>query len=101
MLTKGINFQNFKIKKNIQKIKQDLKNLINENSTVINSLSSSYKYSYNKKFIKKYNSSNKVRIFGMGGSTLGTQAIYDFLKEKIKKKFVFIDNLYPSRKKKK
>ena len=100
MLTKGINFQNFKIKKNIQKIKQDLKNLINENSTVINSLSSSYKYSYNKKFIKKYNSSNKVRIFGMGGSTLGTQAIYDFLKEKIKKKFVFIDNLYPSRKKK-
>ena len=99
MLTKGINFQNFKIKKNIQKIKQDLKNLINENSTVINSLSSSYKYSYNKKFIKKYNSSNKVRIFGMGGSTLGTQAIYDFLKEKIKKKFVFIDNLSPSRKK--
>ena len=100
MLTKGINFQNFKIKKNIQKIKQDLKNLINENSAVINSLSSSYKYSYNKKFIKKYNSTSKVRIFGMGGSTLGTQAIYDFLKEKIKKKFIFIDNLYPSRKKK-
>ena len=101
MLTKGINFQNFKIKKNIQKIKKDLKNLINENSAVINSLSSSYKYSYNKKFIKKkYNSTNKVRIFGMGGSTLGTQAIYDFLKEKIKKKFIFIDNLYPSRKKK-
>ena len=101
MLTKGINFQNFKIKKNIQKIKKDIKNLINENSAVINSLSSSYKYSYNKKFIKKkYNSTNKVRIFGMGGSTLGTQAIYDFLKEKIKKKFIFIDNLYPSRKKK-
>ena len=48
-------------------------------------MSSSYKYSYNKKFIKKYNSTNKVRIFGMGGSTLGTQAIYDFLKEKLKK----------------
>ena len=28
----------------------------------------------------------------MGGSTLGAQAIYDFLK-KIKKKFSFIDNL--------
>ena len=32
----------------------------------------------------------------MGGSTLGTQAIYNFLKHKIKKKFYFIDNLNPS-----
>ena len=29
----------------------------------------------------------------MGGSTLGTQAIYNFLNKKIKKKFHFIDNL--------
>jgi glucose-6-phosphate isomerase len=29
----------------------------------------------------------------MGGSTLGTQAIYNFLEKKIKKKFSFIDNL--------
>jgi len=31
----------------------------------------------------------------MGGSTLGSQAIYDFLKKKIKKNFIFIDNLLP------
>ena len=36
----------------------------------------------------------------MGGSTLGAQAIYDFLKPKIKKNFEFIDNLQPIRKKK-
>ena len=30
----------------------------------------------------------------MGGSTLGSQAIYDFLRKKIKKKFHFIDNLH-------
>ena len=29
----------------------------------------------------------------MGGSILGTQAIYDFLKKKINKRFFFIDNL--------
>jgi glucose-6-phosphate isomerase len=29
----------------------------------------------------------------MGGSSLGAQAIYDFLKHKIKKRFFFIDNL--------
>ena len=37
----------------------------------------------------------------MGGSILGTQAIYDFLKHKIKKNFLFIDNLQNSIKKKK
>ncbi len=29
----------------------------------------------------------------MGGSTLGSQSIYDFLRHKIKKKFIFNDNL--------
>ena len=37
----------------------------------------------------------------MGGSILGAEAIYQFLKFKIKKKFVFIDNLNPVIKKKK
>ncbi len=31
----------------------------------------------------------------MGGSTLGAEAIYQFLKHKIKKKFIFINNLNP------
>jgi glucose-6-phosphate isomerase len=29
----------------------------------------------------------------MGGSILGAKAIFDFLKHKINKKFIFIDNL--------
>ena len=35
----------------------------------------------------------------MGGSTLGTQTIYEFLNHKIKKKFLFIDNLQNKQKK--
>ena len=31
----------------------------------------------------------------MGGSILGSQAIYQFLNDKIKKKFYFINNLQP------
>ena len=34
----------------------------------------------------------------MGGSSLGAHAIYDFLKNKIKKNFLFIDNLQASKK---
>ena len=29
----------------------------------------------------------------MGGSILGAEAIYDFLKKKIKKKIIFVNNL--------
>ena len=29
----------------------------------------------------------------MGGSILGSEAIYRFLNEKIKKKFIFVDNI--------
>ena len=37
----------------------------------------------------------------MGGSILGTQAIYDFLNDKINKKFSFVNNLHPQNKKNK
>ena len=37
----------------------------------------------------------------MGGSILGTQSIYEFLKNKIKKNFLFIDNLQNYKKKEK
>ena len=93
MLTSNINFKNFKIKKNTQKIKIKLKKLLQENNEVIRSLRKTYKNSYNRKLINKYNKGLNYRIIGMGGSTLGTQTIYDFLRKKIKKNFSFIDNL--------
>ena len=34
----------------------------------------------------------------MGGSILGTKTIYDFLKHKIKKNFLFVDNLQNNQK---
>ena len=93
MLTAGINFKNFKKKTNILKIKKKLKLIINEKNQTIESLTKKYKNSFNRKILKKYRSSLDYRIIGMGGSILGAQAIYQFLKHKIKKKFVFVDNL--------
>ena len=63
------------------------------------SLGSSYNYSYKHRYLKKFKNSINIRIIGMGGSILGAQAIYDFLKHKIKKKFTFVDNLISSQKK--
>ena len=93
MLTPRINFKNFQVKKNSKVIKKDINYLLNLNNDLINSLKKNYKFSYKKKLIHKYKKFSNVRVFGMGGSILGTQAIYDFLKHKIKKNFYFINNL--------
>ena len=93
MLTKNLTFENFVNKKVNLKLKNYLKELISSKSEVINSLSRSYKYSYSKKLIKKLNGYKDIRIFGMGGSSLGAMAIYDFLKHKINKNFYFLTNL--------
>ena len=93
MLTKNLIFENFVNKKVNLKLKSYLKQLISSKNEVINSLSKGYKYSYTKKSIKKLKGYKDIRIFGMGGSSLGTLAIYDFLKHKINKNFYFLTNL--------
>ncbi len=93
MLTGNINFKNFKTKKNTKKVKKILKKLLQEDNEIIKSLRKSYRNSYHRKLVNKYSKALNYRIIGMGGSTLGAQTIYDFLRKKIKKKFSFIDNL--------
>ncbi len=96
MITSGINFKNFNfIKKKSALIKKKLKQVLKENNAVIQSLQKNYKDSFSVKHIRKYRDFSNIRIIGMGGSSLGTQAIYDFLKLKIKKNFFFINNLQP------
>ncbi|WP_435089974.1 glucose-6-phosphate isomerase [Candidatus Pelagibacter bacterium nBUS_30] len=94
MLTSEIKFSNFKYKIKNTKIKKNLFDLIKKKNQIIESLGKNYKSSFNKKKLKKIKQSNNFRIIGMGGSSLGSHAIYDFLKDKIKKNFVFIDNLH-------
>ena len=95
MLTSSISFVNFKKKIKYTKVKKNLKLIIdNKNQNqVIKSLSKNYKYSFKKKKLDKYRKFSNFRVIGMGGSILGTQSIYEFLKNRIKKKFLFIDNL--------
>jgi len=93
MLTTGINFTNFKIKKKLPVVKKNLTSILKKKNEVLNSLSQDYKSSFNKNFLHKYKKSDNYRIIGMGGSTLGAQTIYDFLNNRIKKNFIFTDNL--------
>ena len=97
MLTKNIKFKNFIEKKNI-KTNKILTNFIKDSSflkkyPLLNSLTKKFQYNYQKKNIKKHKSYSEVNLIGMGGSMLGAEAIYDFLKHKVKKKFFFYNNL--------
>ncbi len=94
MLTSNINFKNFKINKNKNKIKFQNKKWFKK-IKLLKSLQSNYEYSYSRKQLKKIRKNKNFRLIGMGGSTLGAEAIYQFLNHKVKKKFIFINNLNP------
>ena len=96
MLTPRIKFINFQIAKN-KKIKIlsnffKIKNLISKYKFLI-SLTSFYKYGYSKKLVKNLKKNSVFRIIGMGGSILGAETIYQFLRNYTNKEFIFINNL--------
>ena len=95
MLTKNIKFLNFRTEGKKKLIEKQLISKFNyySNHKLIKSFSKYYTYSFEKKKIQKYKKFNNFNIIGMGGSSLGAKAIYNFLKNKIKKKFIFIDNI--------
>ena len=95
MLTSGIYFKNFKKNKktNSSQVKKKLLLLFKEKNHILDSLKKNYKDSFSKKIINKYKKYSTFKVIGMGGSTLGTQTIYEFFKDIVKKDFVFIDNL--------
>ena len=93
MITKNFSFKNFQVKKNNKSLRKYFKQLIVSKNEIIKSLTSNYNYSYTKQKLAKFQKCKNIRIFGMGGSSLGANAIYDFLKYKIKKDFYFLSNL--------
>ena len=96
MFSKNIKLENFKNPKIKKNLKFYFKNLIkkkNDKRNLINSFTKSYLYSFSKNQIKSYKKFNIYEIYGMGGSSLGAHAIYDYIKPNIKKKFYFYDNL--------
>ena len=96
MFSKNIIFKNFQQRKNIKvekKIKKILKKELISSDPLLNSFNKSYKYSYKKDILKKYKKFDTINLIGMGCSILCTEAIYDFLNFKIKKKINFYNNL--------
>ena len=99
MLTSNIRLINFKkIKNKIFKNKLKKFKKINfvAEYPLLETLTKNYKYSYSKSDINKFKKNSTIRLIGMGGSILGAETIYQFLNHKIKKKFIFLNNLKPN-----
>ena len=101
MLSKNIFFKNeLKLKKKIKltkiikkkflKLRQDY---LTNKIPLLKTYEKSYYIKKNNTFLNKIKKNNSFNIVGMGGSILGSKSIYSFLKHKIKKNFIFFDNL--------
>jgi len=92
-ISTSISYDGLKPKYSQKKLLKIFKNLISDENQVIKSLGKSYKNSYNSKLIRKLKKYSQINLIGMGGSSLGARSIYSFLKNKIKKKIIFLDDL--------
>tara|TARA_B100000575_G_C23119266_1_gene647467 strand:- start:1009 stop:2172 length:1164 start_codon:yes stop_codon:yes gene_type:complete len=92
-ISSGVSFKGFKFTGSKKNLKNQLEKILNSRNEIIRSLSKSYKDSYTKKTISNLKKYSDISLIGMGGSSLGSRSIYNFLNEKIKKRFIFFDNL--------
>ncbi len=84
---------NNKFKKKYSLILKDITKNLDEPKDTLHSLSQEFKFNFKIKDIYKFKRFKTVAIIGMGGSILGSEALYYFLKDKIKKNFLFFDDI--------
>ena len=82
-----------KEEKKLKKIIEEFQYLINVKKDALHTISKNFKLNFKHSELKKFNKFKNIIVIGMGGSILGSKAIYTYLKKKIKKNFIFIDNL--------
>ena len=85
------NFNKFNNKFN--KILDNIIVNLNSEKNSFSSLGKDFKLNFKKKDLEKFNIYKTVVVIGMGGSILGVESIYNFLKKKINKQFIFINNI--------
>ena len=90
ILSKKINYKKYR---NIKKILYKIINNLDKPESFFHSLSRKFSYNFNLKDFKKYKKFKNIVLIGMGGSVIGSEAIYKFLQEKIKKNFIFLNNI--------
>ena len=79
--------------KNYVKAINEIKKEINSSQKTLNILNNNFRLNFSTQELKNFKKFNSITIVGMGGSILGAEAIYFFLKSKIKKKVYFFNDI--------
>ena len=82
-----------KFSKDFPKIFDEIRKNLSQPKKTLNILSEKYFFNFKLNDLKKFKNFKKVAVIGMGGSILGTEAIYNFLEKKIKRKFYFFNDI--------
>ena len=85
------NKNNYKYK--FSKLRNTILDRLDIRKDTFHILSRNFKLNFSNKDITKFKKFKNISIVGMGGSILGSEAIYHFLKEKIKKKIYFFNDI--------
>ncbi len=86
-------YKNISNKKAFDKIFNEINERCNDTKNIYHVFSKKFNFDFKINDLKKFKKFKDIVVVGMGGSVLGSNAIYDFLKHKIKKKVTFFDNL--------
>ena len=82
-----------KFNKKYSEIEKEVSAQIDEPENVYNILSENFRLNFKIRDLEKFKKYQNIAIIGMGGSVLGSNAIFKFLENKIKKKLFFFDNI--------
>ena len=101
MINKNIIFQNFipkdllnkktekKLKNDFESIRKNILNNLKNEKSFYSLFSDKFKLNFKIKDLDKFKKFKTIAILGMGGSILGSEAIYQYFNKKIKKKVLF------------
>ena len=82
-----------KYSKSFNKIFLELKKDLKNKKKTLNVLDNNFLFNFKISELKRFQKFKTIAIVGMGGSILGSEAIYSFLDNKIKKKIYFFNNI--------
>lgn len=85
--------KNKKFSKNFELILKKMRYQKKNVNSIYNTIDDKYSFSFKENQLRSFKYFKKIALIGMGGSILGAEAIYNFLKKKIKKEVYFFDNI--------
>ena len=81
------------LEKKFNKIHSEITRDKKKKTNIFHNFTKDFIFNFNLKELTKFGKFNSCIVIGMGGSILGSEAIYQFLHHKIKKDFYFINDL--------